>query len=391
MRLPKGTGYVLALAAGTHGYMSELYSFTMGYAAFAVSLLATAAAMHIARLPNVSLFSKTVLATIFGLIVLMSYQPTLLLYLFVPCLAIVANTLLIANPPSAMTESSYRSLIGGFIVAIGLFLTAHYTARALFPHVIPSAYRDFRIDGFYDNFRIYFQTITTPFASHKEKYCNLFPLHERIVYGGSIVIAYALLLQAAKRRPHAAIVSLLALTVAIVLMPNPMNMFVIPFWPTPRSMFPVAFFHAGLAIIVMLALLGQFRLFARSYLWIIGAFLALSFANQISIRFGLYQQAQRDEAIGNSVLSEMRRLGTVGDNTTVAIVSTWGNVAQRKNLLYLDFAASAFTQPWSGIPLLRKVSGMNIRRGKSDPSACNLFKRPWEVRQQDGTFIVCMD
>jgi hypothetical protein len=96
-------------------------------------------------------------------------------------------------------------------------------------------------------------------------------------------------------------------------------------------------------------------------------------------------------AVSQSILAEMRRKGPLRPDQPVAVVATWHNSAQLTRVFFMDYAASAFSAPWSRVPMLRLASGNHFIEASVPGSVCQGFQPPFDVRQHDGVLVVCME
>jgi hypothetical protein len=186
----------------------------------------------------------------------------------------------------------------------------------------------------------------------------------------------------------------------LLLAPGPFNLFGEVFWPSGRSTSPVAFFHVlGAALVLAFTL--EHAAIAGHRPWIVldaampyavALFIGLSIANHLTLYAERLKQSRQDWAMAQSILTEMRQKGmAVRDGQEVAVVATWRNAAQLNRVAFMDYGLSAFSTSWSGVQMLRMVSGAQLRDARAPASVCQDFRAPVEVRRYDDVFLACME
>jgi hypothetical protein len=228
-------------------------------------------------------------------------------------------------------------------------------------------------------------------------FANTFPLHERIVYGLMLPAAILLLAGASWRTSNGIklIWGTSAAAMALLLAPGPFNLFSDIFWPSGRSTSPIAFFHVlGIGLILVFVLQ---RANAAGYRWsgrvqhAVAIFIGLSVASQLSLFFERVKQSRQDWAVGQSVLTEMRKKAALRPDQPIAVFATTHNSAQLRRVFFMDYGASAFTAEWSRVPMLRLLSGNHFTEASVPDSVCRGFQPPFEVRQHNEVLVVCME
>jgi hypothetical protein len=235
-----------------------------------------------------------------------------------------------------------------------------------------------------------------------------FPIHERLIYGASYIVAFLGLYY--KRM----LMAFITLMIGILLTAGPMNIFVPGYFPTLRSMTPTAFFQVGLVLILGLKgfewLKNHYPTWARKpiLLGIPLTILALSGANQLSILAERWRQYRQDYAIASGIISDLRFTKALYPGSKLAVLAEKrSHIAQLNRILVMDFPVSAFslTASPSEVALLKSVSGIDLQHITHEDllpytqapnilflydALCKGARPPWELRKIKDITLACL-
>jgi hypothetical protein len=373
----------ITLAVGLHGFWVDLMQFTMGYVNYAVALFGLGLAFFVAT-RSVNIWYILGATTTGGLIVLLSYQPFILVFGFAVALAYVFDTLNPTRPARKLAE--LMPVVAGALLSCVAFLAVRHVVMEAYDQI---ALRGMSLSSALKLWPLYLKTIPDMFLG-TGFYARIFPTHERLLYSASVVLLFILLAIRARRVPGARIVLAAgALLLAVAISANPMNLLSEPYWPSPRSLSPAAFLHAGM-LAVLLALANHY--FGRSdFIYsFAGIFLLLSAANQMSLIVERFRQTKQDERFGAMIVDDLRRSGVLADGARVGVYAEYGHIAQLDRVVGFDYGLSAFTPEWSRIPMLRMLSGLNLQAMQVPAEVCTGAAFPWEIRPYNGGHAVCL-
>jgi hypothetical protein len=368
-------------------YWIDNYRFTLAHMHFALALLFIAGSLYALNAIRMPRFTRLAVAALCAYLSLITYQAFIFILVFAPTLAFFSDGL----QRRLDGDEVKRRLVDVAIVTFAGFLAAAVTVKVLglFGYSSNSAARAVGIGQAVQNLPVYLLTIVDPFLSLRVEYSKIVPLHERLLFGGSIVVS---LVACAMLRQKAAIrITLLALlVVSIAALPDPLNLPSAVFWPVPRSMSADSFFFVFLTFIVATAATRRWPASRVPQITLAVAGI-LSLANQAHVLNMASDQTAADRHIALQVITEMRKIMPVHEGSEVGILSTWKNPAQiRENLLF-EVLDSTFTDDWSKLEIIEDTLGFHLKRKTLAPADCEDHASSWEVKRIDGAIAVCMD
>ena len=376
-----GTAWIFA-AASLHGFMAELYSFTMAYANFAIGMLGAALLLAAVRHPHQPWAFP--LGTAGAFIALGSYQPFLLVPAFAVCLRLWLD-----NMQGDHASFRFREL--ALLASCVLTGAVAMLACKLVLAPILSTPRGFSLGNALTNALPYLTTIADIHLTFARPYNLIYPWHERYIYfaGTLALILLACVRFARAPRCAAPVAALGASLLMLLLIPGAFNLLGSPYWPTARSMASIVFFHAAL-VPSLVALLPEHDQIWRKCFFVAGLiFLAMSASSQSSLYFERYLQARADLQLAAAIVTDLRNRTEIGPTTRIAIKSSWQNPAQRPTV-FMDYGLSAFSNPWSSIAILRLISSVSLRDSQIPEQGCDGHRGAYEVREIDGSWLVCL-
>lgn len=381
VKFPPLTAVFFFLAVAFHGFMADIYPFTMGYWNYGIAWAAIGAALYALRAWTP--LAGVAAATVLGAVTLMTYQPIALLLLIAAGLACVRDSLLAADGARRTVLELARPVVC-FALACVIFLVA----KAVWG---PEGGRPVSLSAAASNIGSYLANIPDQFLSLRGKYSALFPRHERVIYGVVLLAMFGLLLwNAVRGRSVYAALAVLAFAAAVLVAANPFNLPSPTFWPTPRSMAIVAFLHAGVLVLLLLYLSEVRRTGASGQIFIAAVFVFLSINNQVGLFVERERQMQADIAMAQGIVDDLKARGLLVPDGKLAVVASWQNPAQLNQVLMMDFGLSGFSTAWSRIPLLRAVSGVRLQEVAVPKEACETQGSRWVIVQTEAAPVVCM-
>jgi hypothetical protein len=394
LALPEGLLAPCGAAILLHGLWADLHPFTMAYGNFTLALIFVSLSLAAVRRLQLNVAAFSTLAILSGLAVLFTYQPFLLI---LPLAAGLMGLRLITSAGDQWTIHEARRL-GLILVAVFIIASiVFFIFISIFAGSPSSGNRPVSIANIPRNILPYLHALGDQIFSRGTRFGTIFPFHERAVYGLVLPAAILFIAAAGWRRSNGVmqVFGLGASLAGTLLAAGPFNLLGEVFWPSGRSTSPIAFFHVlGTAFILLFA---ARKAETAGFRWnalipyAATVFIGLSFASQLSLCVERVRQLRQDWAIGQTILDEVRKKSELHDDLQVAVVATWRNIAQLRRSFFLDYGASAFSTPWSSVPMLSLLSGYRLKPADIPKSVCANFRAPLEVRQQGEVFVACME
>ncbi|WP_415467914.1 hypothetical protein [Acetobacter persici] len=366
------------IAVAFQGFMADLSSFTMAYWNYGISWIAMGGALYFLRTSKN--FWGLSAAIILSVITLTSYQVAAqLLILAAGCAYLYAT--LFKPKDSLFLELTWRPVFV-YVVSCAIFLVMKKC-------IGPEWGRPVHFSALIHNIKPYFTDIFYQFFNGK--YSSIFPMHERFLYFSSIlVISLYLICMLISKRNYCYFFALLSLAACLAFAENPFNLPFDLFWPSPRSLTCNSFLYPVLLIFVVQKIFSYHEQLQKPAFYLGAVFLLLSVNNQAGLFMERREQTQRDIEIGNAVLSDIKNVAGIYNGEKISVVSSWRNIAQLNTIAVMDYASSAFTTGWSPVPLLRKLSGADLRSVSMPASVCPREPERWDVLKINDVVVVCM-
>lgn len=365
--LPNRYVPIFSVLVAAHGYMGDIYAFSMVFLPYGMAFIGQAMALHALRRWS-SPYSEFA-ASLAVLFTLMSYQPVGLVILFAASLNLLERS---RAPNFELRDAFYATkpvLI--FIVGTGLFLLVKFFLG-------PSYGRQVSFQNIYNNIYIYLKYIYDVYLFGNGIFS---PIFERLIYGSSVLILfiYALFLLLFKRKIKY-IVTFLSILAAILIIPCPFALFPPGFWPAPREMCATAFFEVGAAAF----LVAHFSPTQRGAL-VLSILLAFgSMFHQVRLFTFLRRQDAHDRLAVQLIVHDIKKITTITPSTKLAVHST------SRTRVQMPKALSAFGATWSNETIFRVLTG-DFTPAKLPAGACSEpVKNYWKVKKVGDIVVVCM-
>ena len=244
------------------------------------------------------------------------------------------------------------------------------------------------------NIGTYLMTLLGAYSPFSHMY---YPLTNAMLSSGYlvlIVLTAALLLSRAQRPSQKGLVVALFLF-CLLCAPNPANLVLATYWPSPRTVGGIAIFYAGVVGLAMDRKVGG----VKSERWLNPSLAALailiafaSFANNAYLLGRRYAQQVSDFALAQQIVTDIERLSPDLNRPIVAkVVVNWYSNLIFENTPY-SFGIGLFGTSWSGPATLAFVSGGAIIGQSDDPATCssatNSFA-PSIIPLSEGVVRVC--
>jgi len=372
----------------TFGFFLDLYQFTFASACYAANLIATVISLIVVT-SNRSGLAKVVLIGAIGCVALGFYQlyPAFMLG---ACLAYVFLKLA-TDAEADDCVDKVRAV--ALLTSLGVFaaLVSYFAVNAMLKFsgaTWMSAYpsRKMTASAMVSNLPDYgfaALAILNPF-SQSYGFFNSPLLHLSVAVA---ICALAFSIAMRSRRAHF-YVFVVALAVLFVASPNPLNLPLEVFWPSPRSISFLALPIVGLLLggyLVAkegLGVRGQAIFFAPAML------LLVQFAGIAQLYAERYKTHQSDIAFATTIIHHAYQSFAPGEPVKVRWYTTWNNVGLLGPFSH-DYGGSLFGSSYAGNGLISTFSGRSIDVGMAEASVCaQAPKRLWMLRHGD-TMVAC--
>ncbi|QPC87431.1 hypothetical protein GA830_12260 [Mesorhizobium sp. NBSH29] len=374
------------LLVGLHGYWADLHQFAINLPNLSVSLIGVSISLISFRQYAIRPAASVACGFLGCLITFFSYQPFVCVLLYAFALGYIADTVQLKEPKN---QRQFRSFLPP-LVSIGAACATFTLAAIMVPDWLGHIGRPISGDVIKINALRYFQqTLWDPFFYLDQPYHLIFPIHERILVGLSLLVLPILIATTGAQRARK-FTAVAVLVAAFSLTANPLNIATINYWPSPRGMAHAAFLFAGALAIIGYTAIHRMIATTTTVGAVALSIIVLSLGNQITLLWERYRQAQQDEIVAIAIVEDLKKLGATKPGTMIAFASPRTNVAQLHRVFFLDFAASSFTADWSAVPRLRMVSGADLRTRDLPDGACANTTEPWEIRRLSEGYALCM-
>ena len=375
-------GYIVFL---TFGLNLDLFQFVFAYLQYGIAFACAAGAVWMAH--HVRSTSSAVLgASALGVIGLGSYQLFAQLIVMVVLALIVSSSMCHdAGPPRHLRRTIGVSLLA-LVIGAALYLALNAMLKRL--GVAGFAHYPVREQGLkfaWVNLPAYRRTLLALVGLSDALYRPLLPKLWRLAFVATILFAAAALWRRGYRRGGS---GTLAIAAALVLWPNPANLFLADYWPSARSMSGFAIFIGLLcgAIFSRSRDVGGFGRFGRILVLGVAACQCSLMAIRYQDRF--VQQAA-DVALAESIL--LRAYAEFPVDAPVAIdLAIAPEAVQTVKPLVLDYGRSMFATSWSAPAFLDHLSGHRVSPRTVDLGDCAESPTRLSYERRGDRLLVCL-
>jgi hypothetical protein len=279
--------------------------------------------------------------------------------------------------------NQYAPIISGVILAIALWFLTYKFLGSMIQGREMTASRPFGIEYIHDNLVPYFQTIYYALNPFSGIYAFLLSktVIMVLVFGlGSILWTY-------RFAPFKAGLIATAIGIVALMLPNPTNILLKTYWPSLRTLSPVAIFIAFILLAVAsrwtktIAGIG----FGRLVLVVCAISQFFIYANIQKSRFD--QQAW-DFSMAHTIINRAYEEFGSGEAPTVKINFNWKDNLIYKNLAY-DFGGSLFGASWGIQGLISYLSNHRVKAIMADPDDCTGTTKWLEMQRVGNVLLVC--
>jgi hypothetical protein len=336
----------------TFGLSLEAYSFGMAYPSYAAALFAGAVASRIAasrqwaHLPAifVSAVSLTVGLGFYQIIV------QFVVYIALACVLLLngrhswrENLLFAFRLGASVIIAALAYLaINGALKYAGFAWIQNYPARSQsFAYIA-------------QNLPEYFRTIAGLLHLAGAPYGILLPAVVIILIAGVFATVAALDV------PQSLIASALCLSTALLIVPNPMNLLLAVYWPSARSLYPIALFVGLASFVAARTNPGRQIVFALIIAQVTTMILDLRARSM---------QLDSDMAVARTLVLKALEQALKGRRPEITLGVSWRDVSVAEQMPY-TFGLSMFGTRWSATAFVKYVGGDEVDVKLSSPEQC---------------------
>lgn len=375
-------GYLLFL---TFGLNLDLLQYVFAYSQYGVAFLCAAGALWLAHTVR-SMLRAVISAASLGTIGLGAYQ----LYAQIVLLAVLALCLCSALRGEVLLPRRLRRLVATSLAALILgavfYLAANGGLRwygiAAFAHY---PVREQGVAFVRANLPAYLATLSDLMAYAASPYQPLLPKIWRLVFAALALYGCAILGRAGWR--HAAF-GVLVFGAAVLLWPNPANLFLADYWPSARSMAGFSLFLGTVCCVLYrnAPARGSFGNLGRAA--IVGLLACQSVLMVLRYQDRVVQQAV-DTALAQAIVMRAESETPPGAPAAVDLAIAPDAVQTVKPVVY-DYGRSLLAAPWSAPAFLDHLSGHRVAARVVDPGACAGRERRLSFEMRGDRLLVCL-
>ena len=376
------TGYIVFL---TFGLNLDLFQFLFAYLQYGIAFACAAGAVWLAH--HVRSTTWAVLgASALSVIGLGSYQLHAHLVLMVALALIVSSSLRVEGGLSRQLRRTIALSLLSLAIGAALYLALNATLKRL--GVEGFAHYPIREQGMgfaWANLPAHRRTLLAMLDLSDTMYRPLLPRIWRLTFIATILWAIAALWHKGRRCGGS---GTLAIAAALVIWPNPANLFLAAYWPSARSMSGFAIFF-GLLCGAISGLSAEARTFGR-----LGRALVLGVvACQCVLMAARYQdrfvQQEADVALAQSIL--IRAYAEFPTDTPVALdLAIAPDAVQTVKPTVYDYGRSMFATSWSAPAFLDHLSGHRVSSQVVDIADCASSPHRLSYTMRGSRLLVCL-
>ena len=382
---PSGGWLVGYLVFLTFGFNLDLFQYVFAYPQYGVAFLCAAGALWLAHTVR-SVPRAVISAASLGAVGLGAYQ----LYAQLVVLAVAALCLSSALGGEDLLPRHLRRTVAASLAAlvIGAVLYLVINAALKQSGVAAFAHYPVREQGLIfglTNLPVYVKSLSSLLVYSATRYQPLLPKLWRLAFDALALYGCALCVRSGWR--HAAC-GLLAFGAAVLLWPNPVNLFLADYWPSARSMAGFGLFLGSVCAAVWGAARGRagFDAIGR-------ATVACLLACQSVLMVLRYQdrvvQQTIDTALAQAIVMRAESEFPPGAPAAVDLAIAPDALQTVKPLVY-DYGRSLLAAPWSAPPFLDHLSGHRVAARVVDLGACAGRERRLSFEMRGDRLLVCL-
>lgn len=371
----------------SYGLFADLYQFSSAFIQTGSATLTVAAVLTIAR-GAAPVLRKWLLSSFLGWIALGFYQtfPYVLL-----CSLIAAAYLELWHTASGK-RTQFLLLRERYVVAIASTITAlasYLVTSPLLKAFDLPGFRDYPQRAFgaryvVSNAAEYARTIfkvLNPFAHTYAHFTSRFTI---LLFGISVIY---LLVRAFRHSRALGCLTVLILALTAVALPDPTNILLATFWPSPRSVSPIAILVACAITVWASTLKTRFKTIDSGTLLLASA-VCLQFVIYADLQARRADQQNADFITAISLIN--RAYETFPDEGSPLILTNFDwhdNVTMHDRTF--EFGESYFVEGWSRRGLIQYLSNGRVRIADANPSDCAGVRGRFEVTRLPHALLVC--
>jgi hypothetical protein len=341
--------------------------------------LAAALSVSVSRVP---LITKIVATAVFGWIAMGFYQ---IFPYMVACslLGSFVGAAGFGNAPSLrQIRDEYAPVAIGSLLAIALYFLTNKALNALGVAGFEVFARPIGPEYVRANLPLYIATLRAALNPFGGPYAQF---NSKIVIAMLVVGLGSIVWKARELRTKGLVIAVIVLVV--LMLPNPTNILMKSYWPSQRSLSPIAIFVA-LALLAAAshwtktlggATLGRWMLIAAV------ASQGIVYLDQQKMRF---DQQIADFAMAKTIITRAYEAFGRDETPRVKINFDWQDNATARVRSY-DFASSLFATPWSLQALFVYLSNDKVTADVASPEDCAAFDKRLTMKRVGDVLLVC--
>lgn len=192
-----------------------------------------------------------------------------------------------------------------------------------------------------------------------------------------------------RRRPWPVLLLAVAILGAVVTLPNPANLPLQTFWPSPRSASAAALIACCLLMAAYLAIRSDLPRLRPAMAAGVTALFLLQAVHLARLQQFRYATQQQDLALANAIMQDAFRLTRPGEPIQLRLRADWlGSV--RGAPMSHDYGTSLFASAHAAPSLLMIYSGGRIQATAAAPEECRDVTARLSVRREGEALIACL-
>jgi hypothetical protein len=371
----------------------DIFQFKEVYLSFALSFGLAALALRIGRV-FLPVWARIAGSALCLMLSIGGYQASAQIYLL--AVSLWALSQLAHDPPYTPHHRAWTLVPAGAAAAVLYFICnkvlAHYDIEGFLAF---ATRRPFGLQFVSANYKDYFATIFDVASPRSHIY---FPLTNPLTSIGYalILVIFLIYFTLAAGQLWKKVLIWTILVAALLCAPNPANLAMQVYWPSPRSVAGIAVFYSGVAALLvdsMVARAGNGGVVFRSLGWLLLLIISVQTANDAYILGRRSVQQQADFVLAQQIIAEIERLWPeIEVPITANVVQHWSVNSIYKNVPY-GFGSGLFDTDWSAPALLTLVSGGAVVGMAGERSQCDSVKSsvsPVITPISEGVVRVCL-
>jgi hypothetical protein len=215
-------------------------------------------------------------------------------------------------------------------------------------------------------------------------------LNTPLIHAGLLLGVVALaVVTMLRRRPWPALLLAVAVIGTVATLPNPANLPLQIFWPSPRSVSAAAIIACCLLMAAYLAIRSDLPRLRPAMAACVTALLLLQVTHLARLQQFRYATQQQDLALANAIMQEAYRLTRPGEPIQLRLRADW-LASVRGAPMSHDYGTSAFASSYAASALLAIYSGGRIQATAATPEECRGVTARLSVRREGEVLIACL-